>query len=459
MKNYLLFCCLCILSLLAGCSGAKKYLKQGIAFEQSRMYLEAANSYMEAIRRNPRKIEAQMGLKRVGERVLDDYLSEVFQAHANGQHRETVYAFLKAQAFQQQVAQHSVQLRIPPTHRQYFEESKGIYLAQRYQEGTKKLLEEQFDEANNIFEEILSIDPNYKDVKKLKQTSTYEPIYREGNRLMNEEKYKQAFYKFDQIYRDLPDYKDVRQLREYCRRKAMLTVSVLPVIPGNYNNRPYAESLRGRIINRLVNNKHPLIEVVDRDNIDKFLNEQQLGMTGVVNEGTAAEAGKLLGAKAVLAARIINVSIEQTPLQAVNKIAYEAYKVKVTDTTTNKTVYEVRYRKTNYTEYQQSKTVEVSVQYYLISSETGKIIFSNIARQSSSDHIHYATYRGDYKNLYPGSDVGVNTSSSARKELHNLFTAKRQLNSTQGMLDPLLERIAEQCVNNVIHYVETEYEN
>lgn len=459
MKNCLpLYFLLALGLFLSGCSGAKKYLKQGLAFEQSRMYLEAANSYMESIRRNPRKIEAQMGLKRVGEYVLEDYLSEVFKAHANGQHREVVYAFLKATEFQKKAADHFVQLSIPSTHRQYFEESKEIYLEERYKEGTRKLLEEQFSEADEIFDEILRIDPGYKDVKQLKQTSTYEPIYREANRLMNEEKYKQAFYKFDEIYRKLPGYKDVRQLREYCRQKAMLTVSVLPVIPGNYSNRPYAESLRGRIINRLVNEKHPLVEVVDRDNIDKFLNEQQLGMTGVVNENTAAEAGKLLGTKAVLAARIINVSVTQTPLHSMNKIAYEAYKVKVTDTT-NKVRYEVRYRKTNYTEYQQSKTVEVSVQYYLISSETGKIIFSDVASYSQSDNIHYAVYRGDYKNLYPGSEAGVNTSSSARSELQKLFTAKRQLTSTQGMIDPLLERIADKCVKKVIQYVETEYEN
>jgi len=460
MKNCLPFhfvVTLCLL--LSGCSGAKRYLKQGIAFEQSHMYLEAANSYMEAIRRNPRKTDAQIGLKRVGEHVIEDYLREVFKAHTNGQHREVVYAFLKAEDFRQKVAQHHVELSIPATHREYFEESKAIYLEQRYKEGTQKLLAEQFTEADAIFNEILRIDPTYKDVKTLKQSSTYEPIYREGNRLMNEEKYKQAFYKFDEIYRQLPDYKDVRQLREYCRQKAMLTVSVLPVIPSDHQSLPYAESLRGRLIHLLVNSKHPLIEVVDRDNINKFLSEQQLSMSGMVNENTAAEAGKLLGAKAVLSARIISVSVNQTPLQSMNKIAYESYKVKVTDTTSNETKYEIRYRKTNYTEYQQSKTVEVSVQYYLVSSETGKIIFSDIARYSQNDNIHYATYRGDYRNLYPGSETSVNTSTAARSELHKLFTANQQLNSTQAMIDPLLERIAKECVKKVIRYVETQYED
>jgi len=51
--------------------------------------------------------------------------------------------------------------------------------------------------------------------------------------------------------------------------------------------------------------RHPLFTVVERDNTSAIVDEITLGLSGFVNEETAAEAGRLTGAKLLIAGRVV----------------------------------------------------------------------------------------------------------------------------------------------------------
>lgn len=51
--------------------------------------------------------------------------------------------------------------------------------------------------------------------------------------------------------------------------------------------------------------RHPQFTVVERDNTSAILSEIKLGLSGLVDEATAAEAGRLTGAKLLMAGRVV----------------------------------------------------------------------------------------------------------------------------------------------------------
>lgn len=53
--------------------------------------------------------------------------------------------------------------------------------------------------------------------------------------------------------------------------------------------------------------RHPQFTVVERDNTSAIIGEIKLGLSGLVDEATAAEAGRLAGAKLLIAGRVIKV--------------------------------------------------------------------------------------------------------------------------------------------------------
>lgn len=78
------------------------------------------------------------------------------------------------------------------------------------------------------------------------------------------------------------------------------TVAVLPFVnsaigASNAELAPLSKGIADLLINELAQN--PGIRVVERENIQKLLDEQNLGRDGRVEAATAAQLGKLLGAK------------------------------------------------------------------------------------------------------------------------------------------------------------------
>jgi len=112
---------------------------------------------------------------------------------------------------------------------------------------------------------------------------------------------------------------------------------------------------------------------VDRGSLDKVMNEMKLGMTGIVNEETAAQVGKVVGAKGIYTGTI-NTSSVQDELYS-EKRQTCAFSRTVTDSTGRKTQ-----ECTNWYDTQVSctkRTAAFSFTPRLIGVESGRIVFSN----------------------------------------------------------------------------------
>jgi len=412
------------------------------------MFEEASQMYLQSLARNNNNIDAKIALKKTGQAVLDTRLGDVFKAHSTDNHKGAVYAYLKAQDFIKSVAQYNIELSAPPQYEQYFNISRNKYLDQLYAQAVDLLAEEKFEAADPLLAEIKQLDPNYKDVRSLKRTSANEPLYRNGKAEMQAKNYKQAYYYFDQIYQNDKSYKDVAQLREKARKEASITVSVLPFQNyTRYNN--VERSIQSGVVSSILALKSPFIDLVDRENLQTILDEQKFGLSGQVDEATAAKVGNLLGVKAVLIGKVTNFSENTGRLRSEEKVAYEGYQAKEWNSTLNQYQNVTKYRRTNYREFYNDRDVNVTFEYQLISSETGRILASNVVNKNVKDEVRYATYQGDTRNLFPGDANGVFFGSNEKNRFDRLFQGRRELKSTQEIAQSLYKQIADEAAADV----------
>ncbi|MFN3875094.1 MAG: CsgG/HfaB family protein [Flavobacteriales bacterium] len=413
----------------AGCSGSKSYAKKAARLDAAGLYAEAAAMYEESARRNPGNVEAKIGLKKTGQRLLEDRLSAFFKAQAMGSGKaEAVQAFLDAKAYYERIQRLGVALEIPDHYRADFERVKNEYLIDLYNEGQELMAKEDYRAAEQVFARIARLEPNYKDASSLQRTAYLEPLYRQGKADLEAKAFRKAYAAFEKVLEKDAAYKDAMALRQEALAKGQFTIAVLPFT--NSANRPdIAARLQGQAITALTEARDPFLKVVDRENLDRIMQEQRLSLSGVVDEQTAARVGNLIGAQALLIGDITDYREEAGQLRQSTKNGYEAYRVEQVNRETGEKYFVTRYKPVSYTEFYQENKARIAVNCRLVSLETGEVIMSKSFDREADDHMYYATYTGNRDWLYPSLNGQVDLNDARRRDLRALLNAPREVKS------------------------------
>lgn len=423
---------------LVSCSGSKAYSKKAEKLDQAGLYAEAADMYLQAVSRNQKNVDAKIGLKKTGQQVLDDKMSAFFRAKSMGeQKRDAVQAYLDGTAYADRVSRLGVVLEVPDHYKRDFEEVKGAYLVELYQRGTALMEKQDFKAAEAVFAEIGKLEPAYKDAQSLKDVAYLEPLYRQGKTDLEAGHYRKAHAALDKVVSKDSGYKDARELLKEAVRLGQYTVAVLPFTGGKQDQ---AARMNAYATTAMTSTNDPFLRVVDRENMDRILEEQRLGLSGVVDEQTAVQVGNLMGAQAVLMGSVIDYREEPGQLRRSTKNGFESYQVRKLNAETGKYYNETRYKPVKYAEFYQENKVHFSFSYKLVSLETGEVLVSRVIEDTADDHIYYATYDGDKTNLYPERNGVVNTARNERNQLSSLLTASREMKSMSVLANELMNR-------------------
>lgn len=114
----------------------------------------------------------------------------------------------------------------------------------------------------------------------------------------------------------------------------------------------------------------------------------------------------------------------------------------------------MRYRPVRYSEFSNNKQLNISFQYQLISSETGRVLASNIVNKTENDEIRYANYRGDFRNLFPSDGRNVITSANARNSLTNTFNNRKELKTNEEMAKTAYVSVAQQVAKELKSFLD-----
>ncbi|MEO8588298.1 MAG: CsgG/HfaB family protein [Flavobacteriales bacterium] len=415
------------LVLFAGCTGSKPLSKKAAKLDAAGLYAEAADMYLQSVVRNGKNTDAKIGLKKTGQQLLTDKLGVFFKAMAVGSSKgDAVAAYLDAKAYQERVERAGVILEIPDHYKTDFEQVKGEYLVELYTEGQGLMEKQDFKGAEAVFARIAKLEPNYKDASSLQSVAYLEPLYRAGKADLEAGNYRKAHDALSKVVAKDSGYKDAPALRQECITKGQFTVAVLPFTSEQKGN-AMAAKVQAYAMTALTSTGDPFLKVVDRENIDRILEEQRLGLSGVVDEQTAVRVGNLIGAQAVLMGVLVDYREEPGNVRRSTKDGFESYRVEQTNRETGEKYYVTKYKAARYSEYYQENKVYLTFSYRLVSLETGEVLVSRVVEKQTEDHAYYASYEGNRDALLPMTNGVVDISDRGRRELRGLLSASREV--------------------------------
>lgn len=442
---------------LVACTGSKPLSNRAAKLDASGMYAEAAELYLQSVDRNPKNVDARIGLKKTGQMLLDDKLSNFFKAfNMQDDNEAAVNAYLEAESYQGRVQRAGVNLEIPESYQRDFKQVKEAYLMQLYDLGQELLAAQDYAMAQAVFDKIGKLEPDYKNASSLQDIAYTEPLYRAGKEALENGQYRKAYNNLLQVLERDAAYKDARELQQQAVERGQYPIAVLPFNrAGSSSSAGKAADLQARITAGIIALNDPFIRVVDRENTERILEEQRMGMTGVVDESSAVNAGKLMGAQAVIMGTVTDYREIPGRLQRSTKEGYESYLVKKLNPETGTTVLETRYRPVEYTEYYKENKASLAFSYKIVSLETGQVLLSRVLDRQAADEAYFAEYEGSAEALYPKRNGVVDTRAAARRELRALVAAPREVQTTAALGRAVTQAVSSAVAADIITELST----
>lgn len=460
-KNYICpmrnLCFFIVLFFLASCDTPKSLTKKGDKFLEKELYADACYQYFKALDKKSDFIEAKEGLRNSGQKQINRHLDYFFKASNFGEQRQAIYHYRDAYALQQKINAYSISTNIPQTYTSDYKKLVDDYVETSYQQAMTLLEEEKFADSEKLLKEIALLKPDFKDVNVLKDVATFEPIYRQANSYLESEKFRSAYYEFDKIPLT---YKECESRKQLALDAGLLTIGVI-----KFENATYRKggetAISALIIDEMIKIDNPFIKLVDRQLTTTFIDEQVLGMSGQVSEGTYAQAGEMIGAKLLLTGKLISFSKQKNPIKETIKKGWLEKKVKKYDAENDKYFYETKYDKIKYSEFYGSNSIQLGFQFQLISVETSEILLTKLLNVNKKDEVAYAKSNHNFRNIVPGnwrwpnknspSDV-INKSIADKRNLKALFRGKANLKSIDELANEAYMDISKDVCNRLNNY-------
>jgi tetratricopeptide (TPR) repeat protein len=429
MKTRVIFF-FCILSLFTACKGPKYYTKLGVKQEASGLSAEASESYFSALRQKRNYVEAQAGMKRTGQIVLNQKLVDFGRKKTMNTPREAVYAFVDAQEYQQKIAGIGVTLEIGEMYQNDFDEIKKTYINELYEKGTSQLEQEQFKEAEINFKEISKFNPNFKDAKDLQDIAYLEPLYKDGKAMFEAGRYRTAYESLSKVVEKRSNYKDASSLKSKSLEKGTVTIALLPFTNGTKSSGAEV-GLSAYTLAALTSIKDPFLRIVDRENMMTILQEQKLQLSGIVDDKTAVEVGKIVGAQIILTGSILKLDEKKGNVVRERRTAFQAFQEK--QVSNGQTIMVTKYRPIEFDYYYGKSYSAIDAQMKLISLQTGELLKTALINKKAEDEVYYARSDFNKETLYPNEGGNVQTAHDKVQGFRNLFTIQRDLKSTEEL--------------------------
>ena len=458
MKNYLLKFIYLLLPLffVISCDTPKSLTNKGNKFAEKKLYQEANVQYMKALNKKENFIDAKEGLRSSGQKEVNTYLDDFFKTKNFGDIKAAIYHYRNANKAKSLIESYKIDIDIPISYTNDYNNLVNDYVNNIYTLAMDMLEQENFSESEKLLKEIALLKPSYKDVDNLKNIATFEPIYRKANEFLELEKFRSAYYNYDKI----PDsYQETKQRKKLALESGLFTIAIVEF--QNATRQSGGESaISAFTSNKILNLNNPFVKLVDRTYTQSFINEQIMGLNGQVAQNTNAQAGELIGAKAIITGKLVSFSKQKKPISVNENKAWAERKVRKYNNETEKYFYETVYDKIKYKEYIGSNSVQIGFQFQLISTESGEILLTKLINLSLSDEVHFAESNVNFRNIVPGNwrwqskespnDI-IENSYIQKRALRQLFKNKKNLMTVNDLANNVYQDIAtevSQMVNN-----------
>jgi len=281
-----------------------------------------------------------------------------------------------------------------------------------YQDGTRLMMNNDLEGAVVKFENALNYSPNFRDSNELIysiQGQLADKYFFESGRLFQASDYMNAYEAIQRAldYRD--DYPGAREQLTLIEDKLTKRIAVFPFEAKDLNQ-SYGDMAAQQLISDLLARNDKFIKVLERQNLEKIFEEQALSQTGAIDEATAVEVGKLTGVNTIVMGTVSLIGVKDYPVSKDTKVGY--YNRAYRDV---RNVKRERKEKFNYSVYERKRSVEVNINYRMISVETGEILESHSINSEQTDVVNWVDAPKSRLNDLPSSVKSLSTSAQSLK--------------------------------------------
>jgi hypothetical protein len=331
--------------------------------------------------------EALIGKKRVVEAVIrENYDGPIRMLCMQEKIREADQLYSALISFLEN--NKTLDVKEPVGLKDFILQSKHSYCESIYKEAEADVLAFKYDLAKEKLNTIRSFFSDFPNLEYLETLCELYPNYYLASKSIEEGRLRDAFKALKKIEAVDPSFRDSKQLLETCLKAGRITVAYVSVDRENVNNEIEKE-MGAHVVQSLLENKDPFLVLLDRDYTSRLLEEQKLGMSGLYDEKSLIQAGKLVGAQYILLGEIIEYSADQ-------KLNDYGFKKGYLGKTINDT--KVKYRQWN-----KKFSLQMKYRISMVDAETGETLFNSVYPLNNVNEIDWAEYNGDYKLIYPGS--------------------------------------------------------
>ncbi|MFN9325008.1 MAG: hypothetical protein ACK6A5_06440 [Flavobacteriales bacterium] len=311
MRHY---AALLILIMATACASGRKQLERASTYERAGMMQEAYNGYAGLHDRKPRNVDAHVGMKRTAQALFDRMQQEASALYMANDLDRGDRARAEALNYKDGMDRLGLDLQLDPLLEMRRRDALLLEADRLYVAADTAFRHDRFTEAEELAAKSLKLVPDRKEPTYLLKLAQLEPRYREGQRAMEMGLWRDAYQRFKWVTDRDATYKDAWSQLSMVRDKASYTLGYVPI----YNGAIYANDiglvfvngaveaqLAATIKSTILDLNDPDVVLVHRDNTDESLAEHRRQMSGVYDDRYSTEAGRLLGARYVLTAKLL----------------------------------------------------------------------------------------------------------------------------------------------------------
>ncbi len=219
---------------------------------------------------------------------------------------------------------------------------------------------------------------------------------------------KAAAKEFKKALSFVAEYKDASDRYAVSRKAGIKRIAVFPFEDLSGKRKRYGaveELVVDQMVTSIMKDQSAteFLELISRNQLDRVISEQKLGLSGMVNEESAMEVGAILGVHEIITGKI--TQIIYSPVQTVhrdykeaNKIVVktEKYKDKAGKTKTRKVYADVEARVRHYT---RSTKAVIKGSYKIVDVRTAKLVKSEAFEGKADFSTEWVTFKGDERAL------------------------------------------------------------
>jgi tetratricopeptide (TPR) repeat protein len=370
---------------LVSCSSYKSQLQDAKEYEEARMYSKALSLYSELLVRKETK-EALIGKKRVVDALIrENYDGPIRMLCMQEKLREAEQLYSELLTFVEK--NKSLDVKEPNGLKDFIVQSKRNYCESLYKQAEADVLAFKYDDARVKLNLIRGFFEDFPNLDYLESLCVLYPNYYLATKSMSEGRFRDAYEALKIIESVDPSFKDSKQMLESCLKQGRITVAYVVVDREKVKN-DIEKEMGAHVMQSLLDDKDPFLTLLDRDYTSRLLEEQKLGMSGLYDEQTLIQAGKLVGAEYILLGEIIEYSADQKLNDYGFKKGY-----------LGKTIGD---KKVKYRQWNKKFSLQMKYRISMVDSETGETLFNSVYPLNEVSEIDWAEYNGDYKMVYPG---------------------------------------------------------